>query len=87
MRPDTSICPLKIKYEGTLSKIKMRKSDLGKSTYQELESCRPSIANTFDYISDDIRVIRQLVSIFPQGLGEPSITRHSYVSGVDYDKY
>lgn len=77
--PGTFIYPLKVWGEGALGKIKKRKINLVKSTCEEPESCRPSIAGPFEEIGIYLRAIRELVSGLAQGTENPSTTHHSYV--------
>lgn len=79
------IYPLKIREESALGKSKKRKINLGKSTDEDIDSCRTSIIGLFKEISIDMGAIRELVSRLPTGLGAPSISCHSYVAQTHYE--
>lgn len=84
--PKTPIYPLNIREEGALRRINKRKVDLERSVEDDVDSYRPSTAGPIDEISFDMRVIKELVSKFPQGLGESSTNGHSYVARSNYEK-
>ncbi|KAF3629475.1 hypothetical protein FXO38_27664 [Capsicum annuum] len=84
-KPRTTL--LKIRGEGVPGHSKKRKVNSGKPTAEEPEFCRPSAAGPLEDIGIDIRAIMELVSGLPQGTGESSSWRHSYVSFSDYEKY
>ncbi|KAF3612871.1 hypothetical protein FXO38_36569 [Capsicum annuum] len=87
VHPGPRIFPLKFRGEGDLGQGKKRKMDSKKSSQHDMGSCRPSSVNPLDNISGQIREVRELVSRLPQGPGEPSTTRHSYMTPSDYDIY
>ncbi|KAF3683306.1 hypothetical protein FXO37_01933 [Capsicum annuum] len=66
---------------------KKRKIDLGKSIDKDTNSCRPSTVRLFEEISIEIRVIKELVSRFPTGIGGSSTTLHSCVAQTNYERF
>lgn len=82
----TPIYPLNMHGEGTTSKSRKRKIQLGKSMDDELNVCRPFSAGLFEEISSHMRIVKELVSKLPQGPSESSTNPYSYVIQSDYDK-
>lgn len=64
-----SIYPLKIKGEGALIKTKRRKIYLDIVIDDNIDSCRPSTVERFDYILSETRKIKDLLSGLPTGWG------------------
>lgn len=85
--PSAPIYPLRIWGEGTLQKSKKRNINLEEPTCSEPEPNRPTTMGPLEEIGVNVVTIKELVASFPQWLGEPSTTHHSYVSRVDYDDY
>ncbi|KAF3620109.1 hypothetical protein FXO37_33401 [Capsicum annuum] len=85
VRPITLIYSLKIRGEGAPGKSKKRKSDLGKSNFEDPKYCKPYIVGPFEKIGIYLRAIRVLFLGLPQGSGDPSTTRHSYMARFDYE--
>lgn len=75
----------KIRGIGVPSQSKKRKVDLSKPTVEEPNYCRPSTTGHLEDIGIDIKAIKELVSGLPQGSGNFSIGRHSFVSQSDYE--
>lgn len=73
------ISPLKINGDSVPGHSKKWKIDFGKSTVEEIESCRPFVGRHMEDISSDIRAIKKLVLGLPQGSGELSTRHHSYM--------
>lgn len=53
---------------------------MGKSIDENIVSCGTLAVGPFEEISVEMRTIRDFVFKLPQGPGEPSTTRHSYVA-------
>ncbi|KAK6780231.1 hypothetical protein RDI58_022415 [Solanum bulbocastanum] len=65
--------------EGTPTNIKKRKMESWKVLCIEVGSTRPSTARLFETLAEELRVVQELVTKLPQGLGETFVGHNSSI--------
>lgn len=73
--------------EGSLSKEKERKVDLGMSVDDKINSYRPFLVGSFEENSSEMRLVLELVSRLPTWLGQSFIACHSYIAQNNYERF